>query len=80
MKKKIYPVTSNPWIDNKLRLVELASYRLSQPYILQRVDEGRMSRKTKGEYRTHVRPVVCSVISKVLLQNVFEEVPDVHSN
>lgn len=76
--KKIYPVTSNPWMDNELRYIELASERLSKPYLLQRSDEGRMSRKVKDEYRKHVRTVTRSVIAEVLYQLRVVAVLDVH--
>lgn len=78
--KKIFVATSDPWFDNDLRYIEVTSDRISKPYLLQREGGGRMSRKTKNAYRTHVRPVVRETIAEILLQTIFEEIPDVHSN
>lgn len=64
--KKLYPVTGNPWIDNDLRMVETRSDRLAQSYLIQRADEGRMTKREKDEYREVMQPLVRETIANVL--------------
>lgn len=64
--KKIYEVTGNPWIDNDLRMVETQSDRLSQSYLIQHEDGGRMPKRVKDEYREVVQPLVREAIANIL--------------
>ncbi len=64
--KKLYPVTGNPWVDNKRRYVERATHRLSKPILVQHEDEGRMSKREKREYREVIQPLVRETLENTL--------------
>ena len=67
--KKLYPVTGNPWVDNKRRYVERATHRLSKPILVQHSDGGRMAKREKDEYREVIQPLVRETIANMLRDN-----------